>query len=110
MLAVDNTNGDKPGVIERLFYGTVTVGERGQIVIPAKARRDFGIDNGDQLLIMGHPGKKGLMIMRTDSLRAFLTEVIGDLQFIESQHMNGSDAIDQESAALTPLHSEETSE
>ena len=35
------------------FYGTVTVSERGQIVIPADARRDFGIKPGEKLLAFG---------------------------------------------------------
>ena len=35
------------------FYGSVTVSERGQIVIPADARRDFGIRTGDKLLVFG---------------------------------------------------------
>ena len=35
------------------FYGTVTVSERGQIVIPANARKDFGIHTGDKLLLVG---------------------------------------------------------
>jgi AbrB family looped-hinge helix DNA binding protein len=37
----------------RRFYGTVTVSEWGQIVIPAKARRDFDIKVGDKLLVLG---------------------------------------------------------
>ena len=35
------------------FYGSVTVSERGQIVIPVEARRDFGIEAGDKLLVFG---------------------------------------------------------
>ncbi len=35
------------------FYGSVTVSERGQIVIPADARRDFDIKTGDKLLVFG---------------------------------------------------------
>jgi AbrB family looped-hinge helix DNA binding protein len=35
------------------FYGAVTVNKRGQIVIPDKARRDFGIQVGDKLLVLG---------------------------------------------------------
>jgi AbrB family looped-hinge helix DNA binding protein len=35
------------------FYGSVTVSERGQIVIPAGARKDFGIKTGDKLLVFG---------------------------------------------------------
>jgi AbrB family looped-hinge helix DNA binding protein len=35
------------------FYGSVTVSERGQIVIPADARKDFNIKTGDKLLVFG---------------------------------------------------------
>lgn len=35
------------------FFGSVTVGERGQIVLPKKAREVFGINSGDILLILG---------------------------------------------------------
>ena len=77
---------EKPdSYLEQFFYGAVTVGERGQIVIPAKARRDYGIENGDQLLIMGHPSKHGLMVTKLDGIRAFLTQMLDDLKFIESQ-------------------------
>ena len=34
-------------------FGLVTVGDKGQIVIPAKARKLFGIRAGDQLLVLG---------------------------------------------------------
>lgn len=37
----------------KYVFGTVTVGERGQIVIPAKARKIFGIRPGDSLLVLG---------------------------------------------------------
>jgi len=36
---------------ESKVYGTVTVGERGQVVIPAKIRRHFRISAGDQLIV-----------------------------------------------------------
>ncbi len=34
------------------FYGAVTVSERGQIAIPAQARRDFDIKPGEKLLVL----------------------------------------------------------
>lgn len=37
----------------KYIFGTVTVGERGQIVIPAKARKVFQIQPGDDLLVLG---------------------------------------------------------
>ena len=43
------------------FYGSVTVSERGQVVIPAEAREDYDIDAGDKLLVFGDL-KMGLWI------------------------------------------------
>ncbi|EKD50092.1 MAG: hypothetical protein ACD_62C00658G0011 [uncultured bacterium] len=41
------------------IYGLVTVGERGQVVIPNKARAEYKIKAGDRLLVMsGPPGQK----------------------------------------------------
>lgn len=33
------------------IYGTVTVGERGQVVIPAETRKYFKIKSGDKLIV-----------------------------------------------------------
>ncbi len=38
-------------------YGAATVGARGQVVIPAAARKDLKIRPGDQLLVLGKFGK-----------------------------------------------------
>ena len=35
------------------FFGFATVGEKGQVVIPAKARKVFGIVPGEQVIILG---------------------------------------------------------
>ena len=37
------------------LFGMVTVGDKGQIVIPAKARKIFEISPGDQLVVLGRP-------------------------------------------------------
>ena len=55
------------------FHGTVTVGERGQVVIPAEARKQFHIEPGDKLLIMSDPGKRSIMLCKLDTLREFMT-------------------------------------
>jgi len=43
------------------FYGTVKVGERGQIVIPKKARDEYDIQAGDSLIVYGD-NKKVIII------------------------------------------------
>ena len=40
---------------DEAFYGSATVGERGQVVIPAEARQELGIEPGDKVLFMHHP-------------------------------------------------------
>ncbi|MCR5357413.1 MAG: helix-turn-helix domain-containing protein [Lachnospiraceae bacterium] len=49
------------------IFGMVTVGEKGQIVIPAKARKVFSISAGDQLVVLGDEGQ-GLAIIKPDQL------------------------------------------
>ncbi len=49
------------------FYGSVTVSERGQIVIPVEARKDFNINTGNKLLMFGDL-KTGLWIATFDVL------------------------------------------
>lgn len=44
-------------------FGVVTVGEKGQIVIPAKARKVFNIEEGDRLLVLGDEGQ-GIAIIK----------------------------------------------
>jgi AbrB family looped-hinge helix DNA binding protein len=51
------------------FYGAITVSDRGQIVIPAQARRDFGIEVGDKLLVFGDL-RYGIALDRADSIIA----------------------------------------
>jgi len=38
------------------LYGTTVVGERGQAVIPAEARKAMGLKQGDKLLVFGMRG------------------------------------------------------
>ena len=57
------------------FYGSVTVGERGQVVIPAEARKVHGLHAGDKLLVFRHPHMRGLVLARVDDVRAIFDEL-----------------------------------
>lgn len=48
------------------MYGMTTMGSRGQVVIPAEARRDLGLETGDRLLVVGKFGKILSMIKTED--------------------------------------------
>lgn len=43
----------RPGMRGKHMFGVVTVGDKGQIVIPVRARRVFNIRPGDQLMVLG---------------------------------------------------------
>jgi AbrB family looped-hinge helix DNA binding protein len=57
------------------FHGAVTVGERGQIVIPAEVRRAFGIEAGEKLLILCHPADQSIIIVKAEAMMRFLNKM-----------------------------------
>ena len=52
------------------IFGVVTVGDKGQIVIPAKARKLFSITAGDQLVVLGDE-TQGIALLKSDSFLQF---------------------------------------
>lgn len=61
--------------VSDFFYGAVTLGERGQVVIPAEARKRHGLQPGDKLLVLRHPHVRGLVLARVDDMRTVLDEL-----------------------------------
>lgn len=64
---------------DECFYGTATVGERGQIVIPADLRKELEVQAGDKLLIWKHPSGKGFMLFPVHSMREFMNNMLESL-------------------------------
>lgn len=52
----------------RKIFGTVSVNDKGQIVIPAEARKEFGIEPDTKLMVFGWGcgSRKALFLMHTD--------------------------------------------
>lgn len=63
----ENMGLDVPPKGKHLF-GMVTVGDKGQIVIPAKARKLFDISPGDQLIVLGDESQGMAIIKAKDFL------------------------------------------
>lgn len=59
----------------RCICGTVKVGERGQIVIPKKARDYFNVEPGDNLIMVGDMNSKTMTILKADSLDEFVEKM-----------------------------------
>lgn len=52
------------------FYGTTTIGEKGQIVIPAEARKLMKLKTGDKLLVFGM-GSNMVALSKFEQLEEF---------------------------------------
>ena len=58
------------------MFGTVKVGERGQIVIPKEARELFGIQPGELLMVMGDENMGMIGIMNADQMKSFAMKIL----------------------------------
>ncbi len=58
------------------YAWTVTVGTKGQIVIPKEAREVFGIRPGDHLLILGD-ARQGMAIPPKGSFEEYFKKIFG---------------------------------
>lgn len=56
---------------EKYMFGLVKVGDKGQIVIPAKARKIFGIEPGDNLVILGDETQGLALIVERSFMKLF---------------------------------------
>lgn len=61
-----------PMMKDMKFYGSTTVGERGQIVLPAKLRHDFSIKKGDILLVIGNAESYRIVLVNPESMSTYL--------------------------------------
>lgn len=62
------------------IYGTVKVGDRGQVVIPSEARKDLNIKPGDLLLVMAGKNKRGIGMVKADTMREFVNRIMQGLE------------------------------
>jgi AbrB family looped-hinge helix DNA binding protein len=73
----------KKGHGER-FYGTVTIGERGQVVIPAEAREAMGLKKGEKLLAFGM-GSDMLGLTKLEQFEAHLASRLEAIRMIRKK-------------------------
>lgn len=66
------------------IFGTAKVGEKGQIVIPKDARKVFGIEAGDTLLIIGDE-KNGIIVSKPDVIESAAEEIFKNMQKEEAK-------------------------
>ena len=62
------------------LWGTATVGAKGQVVIPAEARTELAIKEGDKLIVMGKMPQAGLMFIKAEAVETMMQHVQNDLE------------------------------
>lgn len=58
----------------KYIFGTVRMGDKGQIVIPARARRVFDIQPGCELIVLGDI-EQGLALAKVEKFMDFVNEI-----------------------------------
>ncbi|MCE5323527.1 AbrB/MazE/SpoVT family DNA-binding domain-containing protein [bacterium] len=71
--------------VEDIFYGTATVGDRGQIVIPSEARKELDINPGDKLLVVRHLAAYALGICKIGAMSKVIESMLEDVKQLESK-------------------------
>ncbi len=72
--------------LDKMFLGNVTVGERGQVVIPAEARKALGIEPGDKLLVFAHPSEHGVSLVKVSAVERFVEMLRDTIQRAGEPH------------------------
>ena len=65
----------KPKVPKGKFISTVTIGEKGQIVIPKAAREMFGLEPGDTIVLLADK-KRGIALVQNDRMMSVAESVM----------------------------------
>ena len=61
----------------KYIFGVVKVGEKGQIVIPKNARKVYGIEPGDALMMLGD--QKGMALLKTEVFQQAINQAMEGL-------------------------------
>jgi AbrB family looped-hinge helix DNA binding protein len=61
----------------KYIFGVVKVGDKGQIVIPKDARKLYGINPGDALMVLGD--QRGIALLKTEIFQAAIDQAMEGL-------------------------------
>jgi len=61
------------------FYGTATIGTKGQIVIPVEAREELDMQPGDKVVVIGIKERGMVGICKLDAVEAMMSRMTAHL-------------------------------
>ena len=53
------------------IFGTTSMGERGQVVIPSEAREELGIKSGEKFVVFGDARKGTVILVKSEIMNKF---------------------------------------
>jgi len=74
---------------ERIFYGMITVSEKGQIALPIEIRRDLNIDTGDRFLVVKRRDNGGIVLLRQNIMDNIIEKIQDDDNFLNNINKGG---------------------
>jgi AbrB family looped-hinge helix DNA binding protein len=75
---------------ERIFYGMITVSEKGQIALPVEIRRDLNIDTGDRFLVVKRRDNGGIVLLRQNIMDNIIEKIQDDDNFLNRINKGGT--------------------
>ena len=61
----------------KYIFGVVKVGDKGQVVIPRDARKKYGINPGDALIVLGD--QRGMALLKTEIFQSAIDQAMEGL-------------------------------
>ena len=62
------------------LYGTATIGTKGQVVIPADAREELGLQPGDRLYVLGSMHGGGVVFLKEGMLEDLVEQMSAQIE------------------------------
>lgn len=70
----------KSPLYNKKLYGTATVGTKGQVVIPADARKELAIEEGDRLYVVGSRDGGMIGLLKEEALQEIVEQMSTQLE------------------------------
>ncbi len=74
---------------EKKLYGTATIGSKGQVVIPADAREELGLNTGDRLYVVGIGNDGGVALLKEEMLEHIVAKMTAQVEGFKAYKNHG---------------------
>ncbi len=66
---------EQHNILNEVFFGSTTMGSRGQVVIPAAARQSLKMKTGDKLMVFGKFGQV-VGLVKAEAIDSFIKKLM----------------------------------